>query len=282
VHADERPDLDALRAIVAAGGHAASDYLEDAVLSGVSCVGCRRCGEGPAGETHDSTVLDAARLAVALDPDVLLLEGSGAALPGVEAHRTVCVTSAVRARREALSYLGPYRLLRSDLVAIVGADHLAATELNALKRSLGDWCDHDSLVACRLEPEPTGAIPPGSRVALFVTAAPEHEAELRKGMARHGADIRVFSPNLARHGELRSDLKRAASERCDFYLTELKAAAIEVVAADAERRGVAVGFVRNRPVPLAGEPDLDDELLRVFEEARETAAGQIVAPAGER
>jgi cyclic 2,3-diphosphoglycerate synthase len=282
VHAGERPGLDYLKAIVAAGGHAASDYLEDAVLSGVSCVGARRCGDGPAGETNDSTVMDAIDVALALEPDLLLLEGSGAALPGVEAHRTICVTNALRARREALAHLGPYRLLLSDLVAIVGADQLPATELDELKRSLEAWCDHDALVGCRLEPEPADAIPHGARAALFVTAPPEHEAELTQQMTRHGADVRVFSANLAKRAGLQRDLMRADSEGCDLYLTELKAAAIEVVAAEAERRGAALTFIRNRPVALAGERDLDDELLRLHSEAREAgAAGEVATTARE-
>ena len=37
-----------------AGQHAASDYLEDAVLAGVPTVGARRCGGGLAGTTYDS------------------------------------------------------------------------------------------------------------------------------------------------------------------------------------------------------------------------------------
>ena len=56
-------------------------------------------------------------------PTSLLLEGSGAALPPVEADRTVCVTSAARAEREALSL--PRALPAAALatcVVIVGAD----------------------------------------------------------------------------------------------------------------------------------------------------------------
>src|SRR5918999_4688131 len=48
--------LDDLLAIADAGAHAASDYLEDAVLAGVRTVGCRRVGGGLAGEPWDSNV----------------------------------------------------------------------------------------------------------------------------------------------------------------------------------------------------------------------------------
>src|SRR5207248_4643650 len=72
VRAQERPDLDRLLEISRSGAHAASDYLEDAALTGVTCVGCRRCGEGPAGEPVDSNVVEGARLAAALEPGALL------------------------------------------------------------------------------------------------------------------------------------------------------------------------------------------------------------------
>lgn len=277
VRADERPDLEALRAIVRAGGHAASDYLEDAVLAGVTCVGCRRCGEGPAGETFDSNVIDGAMLALSLEPDVLLIEGSGASVPPIAAHQRVCVTSAARADEEALAYLGPYRLLGSQLVLIADAHRLTAGELTALKDSLGAWCEGATLVGCRLEPEPSTDVPAGARAAFFTTAPPEHETELREALAGRGIDVCVMSTNLARRADLHKDLARAEREGCDLYLTELKAAAIELVAEDAERRGIEVVIVRNRPVSIPSEPDLDAELLRVLGRAREVAfTGDIV------
>lgn len=277
VRADERPGLEALRAIARAGGHAASDYLEDAVLAGVSCVGCRRCGEGPAGETFDSNVIDGARLALSLDPDVLLIEGSGAAVPPVEADATVCVTNAASAADDALSYLGPYKLLGSDLVVIVDAHRLAATDLGELKRSLGEWAQDARLIGCRLLPEPAGEIPSGARVAFFTTAPPEHTDEVRAALEAQGMDVRVLSTNLARRAGLAEDLARAERDGCDLYLTELKAAAIELVAEEAERRAVPLLFVRNRPVSLPGEPDLDAELLDLVE--RVAGAGETVAAA---
>ena len=48
------------------GAHAASDYLEDALLAGVRTVGCRRVGGGPLGEPHESNVPAGAALAAAL------------------------------------------------------------------------------------------------------------------------------------------------------------------------------------------------------------------------
>ena len=81
--------------------HAASDFLEDAVLAGVPTVGARRCGGGLSGGTYLSNVEEAVRLAETLDPELLLLEGSGAAVPPIAPARTVLVTSARRPARGA-------------------------------------------------------------------------------------------------------------------------------------------------------------------------------------
>jgi cyclic 2,3-diphosphoglycerate synthetase len=78
--------------------HAASDFLEDAVFTGVTTIGARRCGGGLSGGTYISNVVEAAALAEQLEPDLVLLEGSGAAVPPVRADRTVLVTAATRAR----------------------------------------------------------------------------------------------------------------------------------------------------------------------------------------
>ncbi|CAA9469093.1 MAG: hypothetical protein AVDCRST_MAG65-599, partial [uncultured Solirubrobacteraceae bacterium] len=108
-----------LLAIARSGRHAASDYLEDAVIAGVPTVGCRRVGGGLAGGCVESNVAAGARLAIAQNPGALLFEGSGAALPPVEVDATVCV---VGSRAGALEHLGPYRLLRSSLALVTPED----------------------------------------------------------------------------------------------------------------------------------------------------------------
>ncbi len=84
--AGEAPDADGLLALARGGAHAASDYLEDAVLTGVATVGCRRCGEGPAGDMFDSNAVEGVRRAMELDPSLVVLEGSGSGIPPVQAR----------------------------------------------------------------------------------------------------------------------------------------------------------------------------------------------------
>ena len=232
--------LEDLVRISAEGGHAASDYLEDAVLARVPAVGCRRIGGGLAGEPWTSNVAEAAALAASLSPDVLLFEGSGACIPPVAVDRTVCV---VGDRAGALEFLGPLRLLRSQLALVTTLDA-------GLVEEVARVCP-GRVLATALRLEPAEPLPGGARVAFFSTGADEVA----------GVEPVVSSRNLARRPALERDLDRAARERCDVYLTELKAAAIDTVAARARREGAQVAFARNRPVGL--EEDLDAALLEL-------------------
>jgi cyclic 2,3-diphosphoglycerate synthetase len=239
--------LDDLLEIVAAGRHAASDYLEDAVLAGVDAVGCRRIGGGLAGEPWASNVAEGGALAARQDPGTILFEGSGSCIPPVEVDRTACIVGDAGA---ALSELGPYRLMRSDLALAMPAaasDAEAMTEIEALAQG--------RVGRCRLRPEPAEPVPAAARVALFTTGATECE----------GVEPLVVSANLARRSLLEDDLERARAERCDLYLTELKAAAIDTVAVAAQRDGARVAFVVNRPLGL--DFDLDAELVRLHDDA---------------
>lgn len=278
VRAVERPGLERLLEIARGGGHAASDYLEDAVLAGVTTVGCRRCGEGPAGETYMSNVAAGLRAALAEGPGVVVLEGSGAALPPVAAHSTLCVTTARHARAQALGHLGPLRLMRSDLLVVLGAAELAEPERRDLEAGLARWIAPAKVVACTLRPEPAEPLPAGARVACFVTAAPEVAATMRDALESRGLDIVLFSSNLALRASLERDVEAAARARCDVYLTELKAAAVDVVAESAGRSGARVVFLRNRPVADDPGLPLDDALRELLVTARARAAASAGAP----
>jgi len=240
--AEPGTSLERLLEIAAAGFHAASDHLEAAVLAGVPAIGCRRVGGGLAGQPALSNVAAGAALACSLEPAAIVFDGSGACIPPVEVDRTVCV---VGDRAGALGELGPYRLLRADL-ALVPGDRAFVAEVAELA---------PRVVRFALSPEPAAPVPAGSRVAVFSTGGPPPA----------GLAAIVASVNLSRRGALLSDLARARAERCDVYLTELKAAAIDTVAIHARAAGARVVFLRNRPVGL--DSDLDSELLRLYEQA---------------
>jgi len=251
------PTLDALVELSRAGRHAASDYLETAALAGVETVGCRRCGGGLAGTVWVSNVAAGARAAAALDPELVVFDGSGAAVPPIAASRRVLVVSALQDPAVAAGYLNTFRLLGADLVVLALAEPESGWE--RIRDALAATAPRTPVVPVVLRPEPVAPVA-GRRVAFFGTAAhPAIEAHLRDA---HGADVVHVSANLADREALRTELPTVDA---DVWIVELKAAAVDVVAEAGLERGVEVVLARNDVVAVQG--DLDAELLRLTEEA---------------
>ena len=253
------PTVNDLVGLSRAGAHAASDYLEDAALAGVVTVGARRCGGGLAGRPFVSNVEEAAELAASLGPDLVLLEGSGAALPPVEAARRILVAGAHQDPEFVAGYLGAYRLLLSDLVILTMCEEPLAdpARVAALRAAVAEVTDVP-VVATILRPRPVESVA-GRRLAVFTTAPAAIHDRLREHLEReHGAEVAFLSGSLARREDLRAELDSEAVLGVDAYAVEIKAAAIDVVAENAETRGVPVVFMDNSVVPLDGEPDLDE------------------------
>jgi cyclic 2,3-diphosphoglycerate synthetase len=227
------PTVDELLARSRAGRHAASDHLETAVLAGVPTVGCRRCGGGLAGATFVSNVVEGARLAADRSPDVVVFDGSGAAIPPVAVGARILVAHDLEAG------LNPYRALVSDLVLTMDDGVAAAAE------ELGRRAIRFDLQLRVVEPLA------GRRAAVFTT-----------GSARvdHLDEVVFTSRNLSDRERLRRDLDGLDA---DVYVVELKAAAIDLVAEVAASRGVDVVPACNDVVA----PGLDDAILELAEVA---------------
>ena len=262
--AEVRPTLERLLELSREGRHAASDYLETAVLAGVVTIGCRRCGGGLAGSPGESNVLAGAALAAERGPELVIFDGSGAAIPPVDTDARVLVTSPRQGRDVVTGYLNAYRILVSDLVVVTGGlDQELVEAIHRVKEV--------PVVSVELRPRPVEPVL-GKRVAFFTTAPPEaHEAIERHLREELGADVVLVSGNLARRDALRDDLARAGD--AEAFVVEIKAAAIDVVAEAAAERGVEVVFADNELAPV-GTLDLDTELIRLADGAlaREVAA----------
>jgi cyclic 2,3-diphosphoglycerate synthetase len=218
-----QPTLASLLDLSRAGHHAASDYLETAALTGVVTVGCRRAGGGLAGGVVMSNVPEGAALAAEREPDLVVFDGSGAAIPPVETDARILVSGT---GHDPTAYLNPYRVLVSDVVVLVGGGDVSAIrELKDIPVLTADL---------RLRPvTPLG----GRRVAVFTTGP----------AATDGLDAEVVSVsrNLANRPPLSEDLARTDA---DVYLVEVKAAAIDLVAEAALMRGAEVVFADNEVV----------------------------------
>jgi cyclic 2,3-diphosphoglycerate synthetase len=257
--AEVRPDVAALLELSRGGRHAASDYLETAALAGVTTVGCRRCGGGLAGSVGISNVHEGARIAVALEPELVLFDGSGAAIPPIETSRRILVVNAATDPDIATGYLNEYRHLVSDLVVLTMAERGNGwEELHGRALALAP-----AVVATTLRPRPNGDVA-GRRVAFFTTAAEAaHELFAEHLAAAYGANVVHVSGALADRRRLRAELKGVDA---DVFLVELKAAAIDVVAEAASERGVEVVLAGSDVLAVDGQ-DLDEELLRLVAEA---------------
>ena len=86
---------------------------------------------------------------------------------------------------------------------------------------------------------------------------------------RWGCKVEFFSGQLADRDALKADFERPAMSRVDMVLTEIKAAAIDVVAEEAEARGLPVVPVDNLPVEVP--PGRPGQLAEVVEKLAATA-----------
>lgn len=247
--------VDQLLARARAGQHAASDFLEDAALAGVATVGARRCGGGLFGLPYLSNVPEAVALAAAEHPDLVLLEGSGAAIPPIAADRTVLVHAATAG--PAGRGFDRYRLLVADLVVLTMCE--PGLDVEAPVR------EDMAVIRTVLRPHPARQVS-GLRVAYFTTAM-RPAVPARHLAERYGAEVVAVSANLADRSRLRADLESPQVRGAEAYVVEVKAAGIDTVAATALERGAQVVLCDNRPQAVAGEPDLDHALLDLARQA---------------
>ncbi|HEX2029960.1 MAG TPA: 2,3-diphosphoglycerate synthetase [Actinomycetota bacterium] len=254
-------DLDRLLDLVRAGDHAASDYLEDAVTAGVTTVGARRCGGGLGGAPFVSNVREAAEVAVHSGAGLLVLEGSGAAVPPIAWDAGVLVCPAHAPAEYLGGYLGPYRLLLSDVVVFTmgGGPDVGPQDLSGLISHVRRLRPDARIVVTEFRPAPLGEVR-GKKV-LFTTTAPEAALPTLVGSLEvdQGCTVVAASHRLADRAGLAADLEAAPAY--DVLLTELKAAAIDVAVERARERGADVVFSDNRARTVSGDGDLPDVLL---------------------
>jgi cyclic 2,3-diphosphoglycerate synthetase len=254
------------------GRHASSDNYEDAVMSRVMTVGCRRCGGGMAGRTSFSNVPEGALLADELGAAIMMLEGSGAALPPVHADATLLVVGASQGTGYVTDYFGPLRLDAADAVVIAGAEPAVVTPERTAALVAAVRRRRPEVPVCVVTFRPRPIEPIGGRRVFFATTAPRALVPvLAAHLEEHyGCAVVASSPHLSDRGRLREDLDAAAGS-FDLLVTELKAAAIDVVAMTGEAYGVPTVLVDNVPLQVGGDR-LDPTALALARLAQQRAA----------
>ncbi len=253
--------------IADSGAHAASDYIEDALLGRVPTVGARRCGGGLAGGVVLSNVPDAVTIANDLPGDLLLLEGSGAAIPPVHADATILVVPASVEPEYLRGYMGPYRLLLSDLVVVTLCENpfgspsrisdISSLVLEPFYTDRGREKDRVSqVIRTVFRPKPTQ--PVDGKRAFVATTGPEEVGEaMKQHLERtHGCKVVGMSHQLSDRSKLTKEIEKI-SEQADVLLCEIKASGVDVATRKALQEGLEVVYMDNVPVGIEGDDPAD-------------------------
>ena len=178
-------------------------------------------------------------------------------------------------------YLGPFRLLLSDLLVLLWLPaHLLGT--NTSPRSAPTSAATSMIRGNRYDfiPVPLEDVK-GERVFFTTTApSPVAERQIAHLEATHGCTVVGWSARLADRAGLAEDM--GGAERFDVLLTELKAAAVDVACERALERGAKVVFVDNRAIVVEGPTDLDTALGDVIDLTLERGGHGPGDRAGER
>jgi cyclic 2,3-diphosphoglycerate synthetase len=257
-----------LVALADSGRHAASDYMEDAVMAGVTTIGTRRCGGGMAGRPAFSNFVAGVEVANERAEPLMVLEGSGHSMPPVHADVTILVASSGADPELLRGYMGPYRVLLSDLIVVTmdptsladsGARASFERDVRRLAQGVSTAAaigEPPPIVPVRLVPTPLAPIS-GRRVVYVTTAPAAAIEELAAHLeAEHGAKVVGTSHHLADRPQLAADLEKVGE--AEVLVTELKAAAVDLAARYALERGMEVVFCDNRVAPVEGGPSFDE------------------------
>jgi len=251
-----------------AGRHAASDYVEDALLARVPTVGCRRCGGGLAGGVSISNVRAGIDLANQLGGDLMILEGSGSAIPPVHADVTGLVMPASIPDEFLIGYMGPYRLLIADFVLVTMSENPfgSPSQISAITSRIREaWrtserhresAEEIRIVRTVFRPNPTRSVE-GAAVFVATTATTAAGESISRHLeSEHGCRVIGMSHSLSDRGRLKEELGAIERGSVDVLLCEIKAAGIDTATRWALANDVDVVYMDNLPVGIDGDdPD---------------------------
>ncbi len=243
----EGSPVDRLLEAARAGRHAASDCWEDALLTGVTTIGCRRCGGGMAGQPVISNVKDGAILADELGGDPIIFEGSGSTIPPVATDRDLLVVGGEQKPEHVLGYFGGYRVRRADVVLITMAEEPTATrcKIDRIKRGVREINPDVEVAETVFRPEVFGEVR-GRKVFLATTAAEDGLRRIEEELiANYHVQVTGRSNNLSNKLALRKDLSSGLRD-ADVLLTEIKAGSVSVAVESALEHGLDIAFLHNR------------------------------------
>lgn len=245
------------------GVHAASDHWEDALMSRILTIGCRRCGGGMAGEVFLTNMPQGAELANEVDSKFVIFEGSGAAIPPIKTDKNIVLIGANQPLNNIIKYFGPYRIGLADLIVITMCEAPMANEekIKYIEEYVKEINPNAKVISTVFRPKPLGDI--NGKKVLFATTAPE---AVQKKLVEYlelnyNCEIVGVTSHLSNRPLLKEDIKKHMDE-ADVMLTELKAAAVDVATKDSIKAGLEVVYCDNIPIALDYTyPDLGKSVL---------------------
>lgn len=251
------------------GIHAASDHWEDALMSRILTIGCRRCGGGMAGEVFLTNMKKGAKLANEIDAKLAIFEGSGAAIPPIKTDRKITLIGANQPIETITNYFGPYRIVLGDMVILTMCEEPMASKDKIVKieEFVSEINPNVPIISTVFRPKPLEDI--SGKNVLFATTAPEGVKDklvdyLEKN---YGCKIIGTTSHLSNRPLLREDMKKYM-DKADVMLSELKAAAVDVATKDAISAGLEVVYCDNIPIPINETyPDLSKTVINLVDQA---------------
>lgn len=258
------------------GMHAASDAYEDALMSRISTIACRRCGGGMAGAPFVSNVLLGAEMANKLEEELIIFEGSGASLPPVKTDACLLTIGAHQPLDYIDGYFGTYRILLSDLVVITMCEQPLSdpAKIAAIKAAVNQINPGIEVAQTIFRPQPLEPI--RNRKVFFASTGPAQMNKIIKEYleTRFECEVVAISNNLANRRLLLEELN-AERDRFDLVLTELKAASVDVVTQVGLDLGAKVVYCDNVPLPVNGDTDLSAAITVLAEKAKKRFKGDM-------
>ncbi|EKF84952.1 cyclic 2,3-diphosphoglycerate synthase [Methanobacterium formicicum] len=252
------------------GIHAASDHWEDALMSRILTIGCRRCGGGMVGQVFITNMKKGAQMANEVDSEFVIMEGSGAAIPPIKTDRHIVLVGANQPMINIQRFFGPFRIKMADLVVITMCEEPMASpqKVERIEKVIKDINPDAMVIPTVFRPKPLDSVE-GKRV-LFATTAPDSVKDvlIKHLEDEYGCTVVGTTPYLSNRPLLQKDIEKYIDE-VDVMLTELKAAAVDVATKDALKAGLEVVYCDNIPLVIREEDDLDPAILTVVDKAIE-------------
>ena len=254
------------------GVHAASDHWEDALMSRILTIGCRRCGGGMAGEVFLTNMKQGAKLANKVDSKFAIFEGSGAAIPPIKTDKKIALIGANQPIENLTTYFGPYRVGLGDLVILTMCEEPMANKdkIKKIEEFVADVNPDATVISTVFRPKPLGNL--AGKKVLFATTAPESVKDKLVEYLERNYDCEVIgtTAHLSNRPLLRQDIEKYIDE-AEVMLTELKAAAVDVATKDALSHGLEVVYCDNIPVAInENYPDLKKTVIKLVDSAIES------------